>query len=113
MSDEDLEKQEVFTKVLFDGYFFKFDGLELNTQITILDDNPCRKTILYPPLSEKDGVVDLTMFLHTFLQEIINNPGKDVRAYITGFGRKMYFDKDMLSKPLPEELLNLFRKKND
>ena len=114
MSDEkneDYEAQEVWAKVYFNGYFLTFKDLDVNVEIKISDDK-CTTCILFPPLEGKeDGSIEVTELLHTFLSHIKDNPGKKVSAYLTSFSKKLHFDKDLLSAPIPQSLIDMF--KND
>lgn len=110
---EKLENQEIWAKVFFNGYFCTFRDMTINIEITLQDSEHCTTHILYPALEDVEGKVDLTNLLHTFLSKMKENPGKEVKAYLSSFGRQMHFDKDLLSRQIPQAFLDMFSKRKD
>ena len=109
-----LENQEIWVKIFFNGYFYQFTDMFLNVEINEInpefphDSSFKGTTFLLPPLGEIDGKIDLTPLLFTLLDKIREKPKGKFKCYATGFGRKMKFDKELLSTPDPEKLLKVF-----
>lgn len=110
-----LEKQEIWARIFFNGYSYTFEDQSLGVHIHIPnpnfgpDDRFKGTTKVFCPINADDeGKVDLTPLLHTLLKEMKDNPGKDVKAYATGFSRQFHFNPALLSTPIPKALLDLF-----
>lgn len=85
----------------------------LCVEIAIPNPDPNEKfkgtTQVFCPINaDDDGKVDLTPLLHSFLVAMKENPNSQVKAYATGFGRQFHFDKDLLSRPIPQTLIDIF-----
>lgn len=113
--EKKLEKQEIWAKVFFNGYSCTFEDQSLGVHIEIPNPNFGEEdrfkgtTQIYAPINaDKDGRIDLTPLLHTLLQVMKDNPGKEVKAYATGFSRQFHFSPDLLSRPIPQALLDTF-----
>lgn len=113
---DELESQEIWLKAFFNGYFFTFKDMSIQVEIFLgnrdFPENSSFRgtTQIYPGIDDKDGKIDITNLLHTFLNEIKENPDRDVKCFITSFSRQMHFNKDLLSTPIPKTLLDLFKK---
>jgi len=112
---KELENQEIWIKCFFNGYFCSFIDQMLAVDIRINNPDFPEKcsfkgtTQIFPPINEENGLIDLTPLLHTLIHTMKENPGKDVKAYATGFARQFHFNKDLLSTPIPQGILDMFR----
>ena len=111
---EELENQEVWAKVFYDGYFYKLKDMMLCVDIRIPNPDPNDSfkgtTQVFCPINADDeGKVDLTPLLHSFLLAMKENPMSQVKAYATGFGRQFHFNKALLSAPMPQALIDAFK----
>jgi len=112
--DRQLQIQEIWAKVFYDGYFYKLRDMMLCVQIEIPNPNPneCFKgtTQVFCPINaDEEGKVDLTPLLHSFLMAMKQHPESNVKAYATGFGRQFHFNKALLSTPIPQSLIDAFK----
>jgi hypothetical protein len=112
--DKELQNQEIWAKVFYDGYFYKLKDMMLCVQIQIpnpdANDSFKGTTQVFCPINaDEDGKVDLTPLLHSFLAAMKKNPKSDVKAYATGFGRQFHFNKALLSTPIPQSLIDAFK----
>lgn len=103
--------EEVWAKIFFNGYFFTFQDMQVQVEIRIEDTDKATRILIMPGIDEENGKVDITALLHTYIHYIKENPGKKVSAALTSFGRQMHFDKDLLSHPIPQGLLDMFKLK--
>lgn len=113
--DKELQNQEIWAKVFYDGYFYKLKDMMLCVQINISNpaqNDPFKGTtqVFCPINADDEGRVDLTPLLHSLLLAMKENPDSQVKAYATGFGRQFHFDKDLLSIPIPQSLIDAFGK---
>jgi hypothetical protein len=113
-TEQELESQEIWAKIFYNGYFLKLTDHMLAVEIRI--PNPDKESsfkgttqIFCPINAEENGDVDLTPLLHSLLYAMKENPKRDVRAFATGFNRQFHFNKDLLSTPIPQELLDMFK----
>jgi hypothetical protein len=112
---KELESQEIWVKCFYNGYFYQFKDMNINFQIDVKNPEFPDKssfrgtTVILGGIDENHGSVDLTPVLHTLLLKMKENPNCDVRAYATSFSRQMHFNKDLLSTPIPQSLLDLFK----
>jgi hypothetical protein len=112
--NDELERQEIWIRCFFDGYFCKFVDMEIC--VVIEEENPDfpekshfkGTRMIFPPIDEKDGQVDLTPLLFTLLQKMKEKPEGKFKCYATGFGRQMHLNKDLLTAPMPEGFLKMF-----
>lgn len=116
---EKLENQEIWIKCFYNGYFYMFKDMSINVEIyeenlNFGDEDRFKDTTtLFPPLYEKNGKIDLTPLLFTLLHKMKEKPDGKFKCYTTGFSRQMHFDKNLLSHPLPEEILKLFNREKE
>lgn len=115
-TEEELETQEVWVRGRFNGYSFNF--YDKNLWVDIRIPNPDKTssfkgtTLVCCPINADDeGRIDLTSLLHGLLKTMKENPNSDVRCYATGFAPQMHFNKDLLSLPITNELIDMFGKK--
>jgi hypothetical protein len=114
----ELENQEVWVRLFFSGYFFKFINMALCLHIEEINPDFPEKscvsgtTYVYPAIDEEHGYIDITPMLYELYAKLKENPQANLKCIVTGFGPSMkrYFDKDLLTKPIPEELISLFDK---
>lgn len=113
--EDDLENQEVWVKVFFNGYFPTLKKQSLAVHIRVENPNFGEKdrfkgtTKILPPIhADENGDVDLTPLLNTFNFIAKENPNCPVKVYATGFMRQLEFNKDLLKLPIPESINNLF-----
>lgn len=113
MSD-DYSKDEVWTRVFCGGYFPDFR--EQTLMVLVCAHNP-----EYPEKSEfkgytyiqagleadEEGKIDLTHLMCDIKSVQEKHPTYTVKAYTTGFMRKIKFNKKLLNTPIPESLLNI------
>ena len=110
LDEQGLENQEVWIKVFFNGYFFKFIDQMVAVEIRVEKEPKATTVYIFPGIdADEEGKVDLTPLLHTMAAKMVENPGKKVTAHATGFTRQFNFNKDLLSTPISNELLDLFK----
>lgn len=121
ITEHELQNQEIWTRVYFNGYFYKFIDMCLCVDIRVdpeqNDDGQIQisNTFVFPPIDEKDGHIDISGLLEAYIEKIKQFPGRKVRCVVTGFGRQFKFNPKLLSVPIPEEILKMFQpqKKRD
>ena len=119
--EKDLEWQEIWVKAHFSGYSCNFYDKNLWVDINIENPDYPEKsaftgtTLVFAPINADEyGRIDLTQLLHTLLLKMKENPDSKVKCYATGFAPQMHFSKELLSTPIPKELINMFgEKKNE
>lgn len=112
--EKQLQNQEIWAKVFYDGYFYKLKDMMLCVEIRIPNPDPNdlfkgTTQVFCPINAEDDGKVDLTPLLHSLLLAMKENPKSQVKAYATGFGRQFHFDKNLLNYPIPQSLIDAFK----
>lgn len=112
--EKELENQEIWAKVFYNGYFYQLKDMMLCVDIRVPNPDPKDtfkgRTIVFCPINaDEEGKVDLTPLLHSFLTVMKENPTSDVKAYATGFGRQFHFNKALLSAPIPQALIDAFK----
>lgn len=106
---EKFVDEEVWTKIFFNGYFFTFQDMNIQVELKIEDSHQATRVLIMPSIDEENGKVDITSLLHTYIHYMKENPGKKVSASLTSFGRQMHFDKNLLSAPIPQGMLDIFK----
>lgn len=111
-----LVVSETYMKCFHNGYFSTFRDCAINCEIQILNpnfgkDDPFKGTTkLFGGLNgTEDGHVDITPLVHTAIMEMKDNPGKKIIIKVTGWGRQLHFNKELLSTPIPKEVLDAFK----
>ena len=107
---------ETYMKCFHNGYFCTFRDCTVNAQLEIPNPNfgkedPFKGTTkLFGGLGgTEDGDVDITPLVYAAIMEMKENPGKNIRVKITGWGRQLHFSKDLLSAPIPQSILDTFK----
>lgn len=119
-NNKELEVQEIWAKVFWNGCFCTFHNQRLAADIRVENpDFPDKSsfkgtTYVFSLDADEEGLVNLMPLLRVLLEKMEENPNAKVLAFARGFTRQFQFNKDLLNTLIPQGFLDMFKikKKN-